>query len=80
MKTRASTKGPVVIPAKLRKKYGIQEGTQLVVTDTGEAIELRPITDAYLRKLRGSLKGGSGLKVLLEERRKDREREDKKRG
>lgn len=75
-----STKGQVVIPAELRKKYGIKQGTPLVVTDTGNAIELRPITAEALRTLRGSLKGGSALKVLMEERRKDREREDRKRG
>lgn len=76
MKTHVSTKGQVVIPSVLRKKYGIKEGTPLLVTDTGDAIELRPLTE-YIRNLRGSLKGGSALKVLKEERRKDREREDK---
>lgn len=79
METRVTTKGQIVIPAKLRKKYGIKSGTRIIVNDTGDAIELKPITDQYLRKLQGSLKGGSALKVLLAERRKDREREDKKR-
>ena len=78
MRTHASSKGQVVIPAQLRKKYGIKEGTPLAVTDTGDAIELKPITEEYLKRLQGSLKGGGGLKTLLEERRKDREREDRK--
>lgn len=38
----------------------------------------RPITDEHLRKLRGSLKGGKALKALLDERRQDRDREDRK--
>lgn len=32
-------------------------------------------TKQYLRNLRGSLKGKGGLKVLLDERRKDKDRE-----
>lgn len=79
METRATTKGQIVIPAQLRKKYGIKRGTKIVVTDTGASIELKPITEEYLKRLQGSLKGGSALKALLEERRKDREREDRKR-
>ena len=79
METRATTKGQIVIPAALRRKYGIKSGTKIIVTDTGESIELKPITEQYLKKLQGSLKGGSALKVLMQERRKDREREDKKR-
>lgn len=79
MRTRVSSKGQVVIPAELRKKYGMKPGTALAVIDTGDAIELRPITPQTINKMRGSLKGGSALKELLEERRKDREREDRKR-
>ncbi len=79
METRATTKGQIVIPVALRKKYGIKDGTKIIVTDTGGAIELKPITEEYLKSLQGSLKGGSALKVLLDERRQDREREDRKR-
>ena len=45
-----------------------------------EAITLEPITKQHLRGLRGSLKGKGILKALVEERRKDREREDSKIG
>ena len=79
METRATTKGQIVIPAALRRKYGIKSGTKIIVNDTGESIELKPITEQYLKKLQGSLKGGSALKVLMQERCKDREKEDKKR-
>ncbi|MCW5875688.1 MAG: AbrB/MazE/SpoVT family DNA-binding domain-containing protein [Anaerolineales bacterium] len=77
METYATTKGQIVIPAKLRRKYGIKDGTKIIINDTGECIELKPITEQYLKKLQGSLKGGNALGTLLEERRKDKEREDK---
>lgn len=71
METRATTKGQIVIPAELRKKYGITGGTRIIIIDTGEEIILRPLTPQYLKNLRGSLKGSGALKVLMEERRKD---------
>jgi hypothetical protein len=37
---------------------------------------LKPVTEQYLRNLQGSLKDKGGLKELLEERRKDKEREN----
>jgi len=74
MKTYVSTKGQLVIPAELRRKYGIKPGTRVEVIDRGDQIVLQPITEEYVRKLRGSLKGGNALRVLEEERREDKER------
>lgn len=68
MKTRATAKGQIVIPAILRRKYGIKEDTRIVVTDDGDSIILKPITEEYLKKLQGSLKGKGALKILLVER------------
>ncbi len=74
MMTYISTKGQLVIPVELRRKYGIKPGTRVEVIDRGDQIILQPITEEYVRKLRGSLKGGNALRVLEEERRKDKER------
>ncbi len=71
METYATVKGQIVIPAALRKKYGIRNGTKIIVTDIGDAIVLKPVTEQYLRNLQGSLKGRGGLKVLMDERRND---------
>jgi AbrB family looped-hinge helix DNA binding protein len=75
VETYATVKGQIVIPVSLRKKYGIKNGTKIIVTDIGDAIVLKPVTEQYLKNLQGSLKGKGGLKALLEERRKDKERE-----
>jgi len=72
METRATAKGQIVIPATLRQKYGIKEGTRIVVTDDGDSIILKPITEEYLKKLQGSLKGKGALKVIIDERSKDK--------
>jgi len=70
-----SARGQILIPVSLRRKYGIKGGTRIIITDIGNAIVLKPMTEQYLRALQGSLKGKDGMKVLLGERRKDRERE-----
>jgi AbrB family looped-hinge helix DNA binding protein len=75
METYVTVKGQIVIPASLRRKYGIKNGTKIIITDIGDAIVLKPVTEQYLRNLQGSLKGKGGLKALLDERRKDNERE-----
>ena len=75
MDTYATVKGQIVIPATLRRKYGIKNGTKIIVTDHGDSIGLKPVTEQYFRNLQGSLKGKGGLKALVDERRKDQERE-----
>ena len=68
MKTHTNAKGQIVIPAILRRKYRIKEGTRIVITDNGDSIVLKPITEEYLKKLQGSLKGAGALKILLHEK------------
>jgi len=71
MEIRATAEGQIVIPAVLRRKYGIKNGTRIVVIDSGDSIILKPMTEEYLKKLQGSLKGNSNSKSKKDERRKD---------
>jgi AbrB family looped-hinge helix DNA binding protein len=73
-----TSKGQVVIPAALRRKYGITPKTQLVISEEAGRITIKPITHALIEELRGKYKGSGLLKALLEERAQDREREDAK--
>ncbi len=77
MKTEISTvttKGQLVIPSKLRRKYAIKEGTQVAFLEQKNRLVLQPLTPEFIRSLRGSLKGEpSALKALLEDRKRDRE-------
>lgn len=75
MKTHVSAKGQIIIPVALRRKYGIKNGTKIIITDVGNAIVLKPVTEQYLKNLQGSLKGKGGLKVLLDQHRHDKQRE-----
>ena len=69
-----TTKGQLVIPSKLRRKYAIREGTQVAFLEEEDRLILQPLTPQFIRRLRGSLKGEpSALKHLLEDRKRDRE-------
>jgi AbrB family looped-hinge helix DNA binding protein len=76
MKTGVSTvttKGQLVIPSKLRRKYAIHKGTQVAFLEEENRLVLQPLTAEFVRSLRGSLKGEpSALKLLLEDRKRER--------
>lgn len=68
-----TTKGQLVIPSKLRRKYSIRKGTQVAFVEDGSRLVLQPLTPEFVRSLRGSLKGEpSALKALLEDRKRER--------
>lgn len=75
METIATTKGQVVIPASVRKKLGITNGTRIKVEldEENAQIILRPITREYIHSLRGRLKGKGLLKELAAEKARERE-------
>jgi len=69
-----TTKGQLVIPSRLRRKYGLRKGTRVAMIEEETRIILQPLTREYIRSLRGSLKGEpSALKFLKEGRSQDRE-------
>lgn len=68
-----TTKGQVVIPARFRREFQIEDGTKASVTVTPEGILLRPITRAYIKSLRGSLKGRGVMKAMMADRKKERD-------
>jgi len=68
-----TVKGQVVIPAALRRRLGIKRGTRVSFLEENGHIVIQPVTREFIRRLRGSLKGGpSPLERLIEERRRER--------
>ncbi len=81
--TRATEKGQIVIPAALRKKYGIKKGTRIQIYEKDGDLVLNPLSSevirARLEKLRGIIQGGPSLTKELEaERARDLEIEERK--
>ncbi len=67
-----TSKGQLVIPARLRRRFGIRRGTLVSFLEENGRLIVQPVTAEFIRSLRGSLKGEpSALKALLEERKRE---------
>ncbi|GMV34895.1 AbrB/MazE/SpoVT family DNA-binding domain-containing protein [Chloroflexi bacterium CFX5] len=75
METIATSKGQVVIPSKVRQQLGIKDGTylQIDVNLATKQIILTPVTREYIRSMRGKYKGRGLMKVLMAEKKRERE-------
>jgi len=75
METITTSKGQVVIPAKIRRKLGIKEGTyiQIDLDETNKRIILTPVTREYVESLRGKYKGKGLMKALKAEKEQEKE-------
>ncbi|MBI3300229.1 MAG: AbrB/MazE/SpoVT family DNA-binding domain-containing protein [Elusimicrobia bacterium] len=66
-------KGQVVIPSKIRHRHQIKKGTKVCFIERGDEIILKPVTDEYIDKLRGSLgTKGAVLRSLIEEKGREK--------
>ncbi len=75
METAVTKRGQTVIPAAIRKRYGLTDGGCLVWMDDGETIRVVPVPADPVRGLRGHGRGAGLTAALLAERHKDRARE-----
>ena len=72
-KSSVTIKGQIVIPSKLRRKFGIKKGTQVFLFERGDEIVIKPITDEYIRSMAGVMgTKGKLLRALKEEKAKER--------
>jgi len=72
-----TTKGQLVIPARLRRRYGIKPGTKIRFVERDHEIIFQPVTREYIRSLCGMLRSETPVtEELLNERRRERQREE----
>lgn len=74
---QVTSKGQLVVPARLRRKYGIKPGTKIYFIERGNEIVFQPVTREYIRGVCGMLKSDTSVaQELLKERARDKEREE----
>ena len=74
-----TSKGQLVIPAKLRRRYGMKPGTKVCFVERENEILFQPVTKEYIRSVCGMLKSDTSVtQELLKERANDKEREEAK--
>jgi len=72
-----SAKGWIVIPAEFRRKYALAPGHRVAIVDYGGVLSVVPATANPIATGFGMLAGGKSLaNALLEDRRRDRRREE----
>jgi len=77
MKAKVSTKGWVVIPAALRKRFGLKPGSLVEFEESDERILIAPVNRDVVEDLFGKLAGPVSLRdALIEERAKELKREE----
>ncbi|MFQ5652372.1 MAG: AbrB/MazE/SpoVT family DNA-binding domain-containing protein [bacterium] len=76
--SRVSAKGAIVIPAKIRKKFGIEAGSQVTVIDSNGTIRIIPVPKDPIKALRGSLKFEETALQMKREMREDELRVEEK--
>ena len=75
---KTSSKGQIVIPAEIRKKLGIKPGQKVALRLVEDKAVIEPLPEDPIKALRGILKGKPSMtKALLNERKKEIEREEK---
>ena len=76
-----TSKGQLVVPARLRRKYGIKKGTKVRFLERDREIVLQPVTRQYIRSVCGMLAdAGPATPELLKERAREKQREEARSG
>jgi len=69
-----TVKGQIVVPAKLRKKYGMNRGTKVAFIEREGKVFIQPLDNNYFENLAGILgTNGDMLKSLMEDKKHERE-------
>ena len=75
-----TSKGQLVVPSRIRRRFGIKPGTRINFVEEGDRIIFQPVTREYIRSFRGMFKLKPGEKSvveeLLEERRAESDKEN----
>ena len=78
MSSKVTSKGQVVIPKKLREKYGIRTATAIRWIEKDQGILMVPESEDPIVAARGMLKGSGILKAYMKEKRREKQKENKR--
>jgi len=77
-----TSKGQLVVPSRIRRRYGIKPGTRINFIEDQGRIIFQPVTPEYIDSFCGVFKQKPGEKSVvrehLEERRAERKKENRK--
>ena len=62
-----TTKGQLLIPKRIRNKYGIKAGVKVIFEETDKGVIIRPMNEEYFNSFMGILKSDSNLKEEMKQ-------------
>jgi AbrB family looped-hinge helix DNA binding protein len=69
-----TTKGQLVVPSKIRKKFNIKKGTRIAFIEQNGRLIIQPLNQNYFDTLAGILgTDGDMLKSLAEDKKRERD-------
>jgi len=69
-----TVKGQVVVPANIRRKFGIKKGTKIAFIEQNGKLLIQPLDKNYFESLAGILgTEGKMLKSLMEDKKRERD-------
>ena len=73
-----TSKGQLLIPKRLRNKYGIKSGVKVVFEETDKGVLITPMNEQYFSSFAGILKSGNLKEDLKKMKEEEKVLEDKK--
>ena len=75
--SKVTSKGQIVIPKKIREKYGIDPSTSIRWIEKKEGILMVPDSEDPIMAARGMLKGSGVLKAYMQEKDREKKMEER---
>ena len=62
-----TVKGQLLIPKRIRNKYGIKSGVKVIFEETENGVVIRPMNENYFKSFMGVLKATGNLKEEMKQ-------------
>ena len=73
-----TSKGQLLIPKRLRTKYGIKSGVKVIFEETDKGVLIKPMNQQYFKSFAGILKGGNLAEDMKKMKEEEKTLEEKK--
>ena len=78
LSSKVTSKGQIVIPKKIREKYGLRTSTSIHWIEREEGVLMIPDSEDPIVAARGMLEGSGILKAYMKEKASEKEKEKRK--